>query len=377
MHWTKDEIIKAIKKAFTQGRDLSYNAMAGKQQPLVSASAYHFGSYRKAVERAGVDYAEGVSPITNELQGVARIGNQVIFDDVLPKLRAIWRGPVLRGADARRSDELVLAEEQSMIQHLYDSTDADTRQRFATIADMGYTRAWVGSTVLRQGGHISAGAYNRAITTPTFHSLVPGGDINTPQDRWRYGMALGGAASTLPSYGAPSAAMPAVGAEYASSAQFDRLNVRPHLHRLDAMLNDTDMEETEIVVQLRALSPLEQRELAASPYRLHRLAIGLSFAELKLGIGSLADMPLDAKLRCLGRSLLDESWATTSYVEIQDMIKLARDANAAFLTALHTDAWRSVFLAICDDKTIHTAVADLRLPPAMATDWIYRETHWW
>ena len=58
MHWTKDEIIKAIKKAFTQGRDLSYNAMAGKQQPLVSASAYHFGSYRKAVERAGVDYAE-------------------------------------------------------------------------------------------------------------------------------------------------------------------------------------------------------------------------------------------------------------------------------------------------------------------------------
>src|SRR3954469_25082321 len=58
MHWTKDEIVKAIKRAYAQGRDLSYNGMAAKQQSLVSAAAYHFGSYRKAVERAGVDYAE-------------------------------------------------------------------------------------------------------------------------------------------------------------------------------------------------------------------------------------------------------------------------------------------------------------------------------
>jgi hypothetical protein len=58
MHWTKDEIVKAVKKLYAQGRDLSYNAMAARQQALVSAAAYHFGSYRKAVERAGVDYAE-------------------------------------------------------------------------------------------------------------------------------------------------------------------------------------------------------------------------------------------------------------------------------------------------------------------------------
>ena len=58
MRWTKEEIIKAVKKFYAQGRDLSYNAMALKQQALVSAAAYHFGSYRKAVEKAGVDYAE-------------------------------------------------------------------------------------------------------------------------------------------------------------------------------------------------------------------------------------------------------------------------------------------------------------------------------
>src|SRR6185503_4682398 len=33
------------------------NAMTRRVQPLVSAAAYHFGSYRSAVERAGIDYA--------------------------------------------------------------------------------------------------------------------------------------------------------------------------------------------------------------------------------------------------------------------------------------------------------------------------------
>lgn len=58
MHWTKDEIVKAVKRLYAQGRDLSYNAMASRQQAIVSAAAYHFGSYRKAVEKAGIDYAE-------------------------------------------------------------------------------------------------------------------------------------------------------------------------------------------------------------------------------------------------------------------------------------------------------------------------------
>ena len=45
------------KKLYKQKKDLSYNAMTRRMQPLVSAAAYHFGSYRKAVERAGIDYA--------------------------------------------------------------------------------------------------------------------------------------------------------------------------------------------------------------------------------------------------------------------------------------------------------------------------------
>src|SRR5215207_11523031 len=60
MVWSKAEIIKAIKKLHKAGKDLSYNALARRQQSLVSAAAYHFGSYRVAVEAAGIDYAEVV-----------------------------------------------------------------------------------------------------------------------------------------------------------------------------------------------------------------------------------------------------------------------------------------------------------------------------
>ena len=57
MVWTKDEILRALRKYHKDGADLSYNALAKRRQALVSAAAYHFGSYRKAVERAGIDYA--------------------------------------------------------------------------------------------------------------------------------------------------------------------------------------------------------------------------------------------------------------------------------------------------------------------------------
>src|SRR6266513_1818771 len=57
MVWDKDEILQTIKKLSRHKKDLSYNAMTRRMQPLVSAAAYHFGSYRTAVERAGIDYA--------------------------------------------------------------------------------------------------------------------------------------------------------------------------------------------------------------------------------------------------------------------------------------------------------------------------------
>jgi hypothetical protein len=57
MVWDKPQILKALKKLYKQGTDISYNALAARHQSLVSAAAYHFGSYRAAVEKTGVDYS--------------------------------------------------------------------------------------------------------------------------------------------------------------------------------------------------------------------------------------------------------------------------------------------------------------------------------
>src|SRR5205085_10420216 len=57
MVWDKPRIKAELKRLYRSGVNLSYNALAKRRQSLVSAAAYHFGSYRKAVERAGIDYA--------------------------------------------------------------------------------------------------------------------------------------------------------------------------------------------------------------------------------------------------------------------------------------------------------------------------------
>ena len=58
MVWDKLRIKTHLKRLHKVGANLSYNALARKNQSLVSAAAYHYGSYRAAVEAAGIDYAE-------------------------------------------------------------------------------------------------------------------------------------------------------------------------------------------------------------------------------------------------------------------------------------------------------------------------------
>jgi hypothetical protein len=57
MIWTKTEILREIRRLHKAGADLSYNGRARAKQALVSAAAYHFNSYRRAIEQAGIDYA--------------------------------------------------------------------------------------------------------------------------------------------------------------------------------------------------------------------------------------------------------------------------------------------------------------------------------
>jgi hypothetical protein len=325
-------------------------------------------------EMAEVDWSEGLSPITNELQGLTRIGNQVIFDDVLPKLRELWlegeqHGPVV-GEAALRRDAQILADEQTLIDAMYRSTSQDTMQRFERVANMYYDRVRLGRR-LGMGGRVQPGPFRRGNDVPTFSSIVPGGNIALPRDRWRYGMGLGARFSTLPSYGPPGQ-MPAAGPQYQSGAEFRRLNVRPHLHMIDAMLNDIDVPDRDLVGQLRALSEREQRELLLDQRRIDRLAGTLSFAELRGAVAGLRFLPLEDKLRLLERTLV-AGWTLVEYSEVQQIIQLAGTLRPVELRMVTTERWRRVFLDICDDQTIILAVRDLQLSPDEAREWIAAE----
>jgi len=58
MIWNKSNILKRLRQLHKSGQDLSYNAMCRRNQSLLSASSYHFGSYRTAVGKAGIEYDE-------------------------------------------------------------------------------------------------------------------------------------------------------------------------------------------------------------------------------------------------------------------------------------------------------------------------------
>jgi hypothetical protein len=58
MRWSKPAIVKELRALHRAGADLSYNAMTRRRQPLLSAAAYHFGSYRAAIAKAGIVYAD-------------------------------------------------------------------------------------------------------------------------------------------------------------------------------------------------------------------------------------------------------------------------------------------------------------------------------
>ena len=56
MRWTRKSIVAAIQKLHAQGTELNYAAAEAQNLNLVRAAAWHFGTWRRAVEAAGIDY---------------------------------------------------------------------------------------------------------------------------------------------------------------------------------------------------------------------------------------------------------------------------------------------------------------------------------
>jgi hypothetical protein len=140
MVWDKTEILATLKKLHRQGADLSYNAMAKKMQPLVSAAAYHFGSYRTAVEHSGLDYSEFVrrprwtkTGIIKLIKEARRAGNELHWSAI-----------------TQRRDELGKAAFAALQPRLFGSWDRALHAAGLDADDINRYRKWTRDTVVSE-----------------------------------------------------------------------------------------------------------------------------------------------------------------------------------------------------------------------------------
>lgn len=140
MAWTKEKITEAIKALHRENVDLSYNRLAKKNQPLVSAAAYHFGSYRKAIEKAGIAYAKVVRR--------PRWTKQLVIAAIkLAKRDGIelhW------SAVTRRKDELGKAAYAALQQRLFGSWDRALHAAGLDADDVARYRTWDRDTIVSE-----------------------------------------------------------------------------------------------------------------------------------------------------------------------------------------------------------------------------------
>ncbi len=138
MLWTRNEILRALRKLHRDGRELSYNALAAKNQSLVSAAAYHFASYRRAVEEAGIVYAE----VTRR----PRWTRPLIIGLIKAARR---RGDDLHwSAVTRRRDELGKAAFASLQMRLFGSWDRALHAAGLDAGDINRYRKWDKQTIV-------------------------------------------------------------------------------------------------------------------------------------------------------------------------------------------------------------------------------------
>jgi hypothetical protein len=162
-----------------------------------------------------------------------REGNQVIFDNVLPKLKKLLDGGPLRGRAALQWDMQVLAEEQTLVQPLYNAMSQQSRDQLNAIARKQGAAVNIGAAVTG-GGKVPAGPYNNGGDVPAFDQP----SMTNPADRWRYGMGLGNTFTPGGTGFNPATdTMPSVGAGYQNGTEFGKVDTRHHLHELDAWLN--------------------------------------------------------------------------------------------------------------------------------------------
>jgi hypothetical protein len=136
--WNKQQILRELKRLHKAGVDLSYNALQRRRQPLLSAAAYHFGSYRNAAQRAGIDYERVLRR--------PRWSKQAIITQIKQAKR---RGEDLHwSAVTKRNDELSRAAFASLQPRLFGNWARALHAAGLDADDVRLYRAWDRNTVL-------------------------------------------------------------------------------------------------------------------------------------------------------------------------------------------------------------------------------------
>ena len=135
--WDKPRILDTLRALHKQGKDLSYNRLSRRMQSLVSAAAYHFGSYRKAVERAGIDYAE----VTRRPRWSKPLIIKLIKQARRKELDLHW------SAVTRRRDELGRAAFASLQPRLFGSWDRALHAAGLDADEVSRYRKWDRNTI--------------------------------------------------------------------------------------------------------------------------------------------------------------------------------------------------------------------------------------
>src|SRR5205814_5648343 len=113
MVWDEKRILHELRRLHKAGENLAYSRLGKKNQSLLSAAAYHFGSYRQAIIAAGIDYRDVLRRPRWTKQNIIALITQ-----------ARRRGEDLQwSAVTRRGDELKLAAFASLQNRLFGSWD--------------------------------------------------------------------------------------------------------------------------------------------------------------------------------------------------------------------------------------------------------------
>src|SRR5450432_626274 len=167
MTWDKQKIITKLRKLHRADGRISYSQLSRKQQPLLSAAAYHFGSYRKALEKSGINYASvSQRPRWTKLRIISLIK------------QAKRKGHDLHwGSVTKRSDELSRAAFACLQPRLFGKWDRALHAAGLDADDVARYRTWDRNTVVfelraraQDGEPLSSGALQK--DDPSLHAAA-------------------------------------------------------------------------------------------------------------------------------------------------------------------------------------------------------------